>query len=81
MRSGTLDVPGVAAFALAVEIAVKEQADRAEWLRELRDDLVARVLDGRAGRAAQRRPHAVARTAGCPATRTSPSPTARATRC
>jgi cysteine desulfurase len=44
VRSGTLDVPGVAAFALAVELAVKEQADRSVRLRALRDDLVARVL-------------------------------------
>jgi cysteine desulfurase len=44
VRSGTLDVPGVAAFALAVELAVKEQADRAERLGELRDDLVKRVI-------------------------------------
>jgi cysteine desulfurase len=43
VRSGTLDVPGVAAFALAVELAVKEQEDRAVWLRDLRDDLIARV--------------------------------------
>jgi cysteine desulfurase len=43
VRSGTLDVPGVAAFALAVELAVKEQEDRAMWLRDLRDDLIARV--------------------------------------
>jgi cysteine desulfurase len=44
VRSGTLDVPAVAAFALAVETAVKEQAERAERLRGLRDDLVRRVL-------------------------------------
>jgi cysteine desulfurase len=44
VRSGTLDVPGVAAFALAVELAVKEQAERAESLSELRNQLVARVL-------------------------------------
>jgi cysteine desulfurase len=44
VRSGTLDVPAVAAFALAVETAVKEQAERAERLGELRDDLVRRVL-------------------------------------
>jgi cysteine desulfurase len=44
VRSGTLDVPGVAAFALAVELAVKEQSERAAWLRELRDELVARVI-------------------------------------
>jgi cysteine desulfurase len=44
VRSGTLDVPAVAAFALAVETAVKEQVERAERLSELRDDLVRRVL-------------------------------------
>jgi cysteine desulfurase len=44
VRSGTLDVPAVAAFALAVETAVKEQAERAERVSELRDDLVRRVL-------------------------------------
>jgi cysteine desulfurase len=45
VRSGTLDVPGVAAFALAMELAVKEQADRAERLCELRDDLVSRMFE------------------------------------
>jgi cysteine desulfurase len=44
VRSGTLDVPAVAAFALAVETAVKEQVERAERLSELRDDLVRRIL-------------------------------------
>jgi cysteine desulfurase len=44
VRSGTLDVPAIAAFAVAVETAVKEQAERAEWLGALRDDLVRRVL-------------------------------------
>jgi cysteine desulfurase len=44
VRSGTLDVAGIAAFALAVQLAVKEQADRAASLRGLRDDLVERVL-------------------------------------
>jgi cysteine desulfurase len=44
VRSGTLDVPGVAALALAVEVAVKEQADRAERLAELRTDLVTRLV-------------------------------------
>jgi cysteine desulfurase len=44
VRSGTLDVPAVAAFALAVETAVKEQAERAERLTSMRDDLVHRVL-------------------------------------
>jgi cysteine desulfurase len=45
VRSGTLDVAGVAAFALAVEIAVKETDDRAERLCGLRNNLVARVLE------------------------------------
>ncbi|QZY28256.1 cysteine desulfurase family protein [Nocardioides coralli] len=44
IRSGTLDTPGIAAFAAAVEAAVKEQPDHAERLRTLRDDLVRRVL-------------------------------------
>jgi cysteine desulfurase len=44
VRSGTLDVPAVAGFALAVETAVKEQVERAERLTELRDDLVRRIL-------------------------------------
>ena len=44
VRSGTLDVPAVAAFALAVQTAVKEQTERAERLGALRDDLVRRVL-------------------------------------
>jgi cysteine desulfurase len=45
VRSGTLDVPGVAAFALATELAVKEQDDRAERLCGLRNDLVTRLLE------------------------------------
>jgi cysteine desulfurase len=45
VRSGTLDVPAIAAFAVAVEITVKEQAQRAEALASLRDDLIRRVLD------------------------------------
>src|SRR5690606_21721130 len=44
VRSGTLDVPGVVAFAEAVEIAVKEQQELAERLRGLRDELVEQVL-------------------------------------
>jgi cysteine desulfurase len=43
VRSGTLDVPAVAALAVAVEAAVKDQPDRAARLAELRDDLVQRV--------------------------------------
>jgi cysteine desulfurase len=45
VRSGTLDVPAIAAFAVAVELAVKEQAQRAEALASLRDDLIRRVLE------------------------------------
>ena len=44
IRSGTLDVPAVAAFAAAVESAVKEQSAYAARVSALRDDLVARVL-------------------------------------
>ncbi|KAA1418669.1 cysteine desulfurase [Nocardioides humilatus] len=40
VRSGTLDVPAVAGFAAAVEIAVKEQADHAARLTALRERLV-----------------------------------------
>jgi cysteine desulfurase len=43
VRSGTVDVAGVAAFAVAVEMAVKEQQVLAARLGGLRDDLVARV--------------------------------------
>ncbi len=43
IRSGTLDVPGIAAFAEAVAHAVRTRADEARRLTALRDDLVARV--------------------------------------
>jgi cysteine desulfurase len=63
VRSGTLDAPAVAAFALAVETAVKEQPERAERIGALRDDLVRRVtqavpgaqLNGETSLAADRR--------------------------
>ena len=45
IRSGTLDVPAIAAFATAVELAVKEQPDHAGRVSELRDELVRRVLE------------------------------------
>jgi cysteine desulfurase len=45
VRSGTLDTPAVVGFAVAAEIAVKEQAHRAERAAALRDDLVARIRD------------------------------------
>ncbi|MDZ5622926.1 cysteine desulfurase family protein [Nocardioides sp. HM23] len=43
VRSGTLDVPAVAGFAAAVEVAVKEQADNAVRLAALRERLVDAV--------------------------------------
>ncbi|HEX5540842.1 MAG TPA: cysteine desulfurase family protein [Micromonospora sp.] len=43
VRSGTLDVPGIVAFAVAVEAAVKAQQENAARVAALRDDLVARV--------------------------------------
>jgi cysteine desulfurase len=43
VRSGTLDAPAVAAFAVAVEAAVKTQQETAGKLSTLRDDLVSRV--------------------------------------
>ena len=43
VRSGTLDVPAVAGFAAAVELAVKEQADHAARLTALRHRLVDAV--------------------------------------
>ena len=43
VRSGTLDVPAVAGFAAAVEVAVKEQADNAARLTNLRHRLIDAV--------------------------------------
>ncbi|HWI43975.1 MAG TPA: cysteine desulfurase family protein [Nocardioides sp.] len=43
VRSGTLDVPAIAGFAAAVEVAVKQQADHAARLAALRDRLVDAV--------------------------------------
>jgi cysteine desulfurase len=45
VRSGTLDVAGIAGFAVAVEHAVKEQAHHAARVAQLRDELVRRVVD------------------------------------
>ncbi len=45
VRSGTADVPGVRALALAVELAVRRREEQAARLRKLRDDVVARVRD------------------------------------
>ncbi|HEY0001856.1 MAG TPA: cysteine desulfurase family protein [Actinoplanes sp.] len=43
VRSGTLDTAGVAAFAVAVELAVKAQQEYANRVGALRDELVSRV--------------------------------------
>jgi cysteine desulfurase len=43
VRSGTIDVPAIAGFAAAVELAVAQQPEAAERLRTLRTDLVRRV--------------------------------------
>ena len=44
VRSGTLDVAGIVAFAVAVEAAVKNQQEYAVRVGGLRDELVQRVL-------------------------------------
>jgi cysteine desulfurase len=43
VRSGTLDVPGIVAFATAVEIALKNQQEYAVRVGALRDELFQRV--------------------------------------
>ena len=43
VRSGTLDVPGIVAFALAVELSAKTYRESAERIGRLRDALVERV--------------------------------------
>jgi cysteine desulfurase len=45
IRSGTLDVPKVAGFAVAAQIAVAEQPTRAARVSALRDGLLARVFE------------------------------------
>ncbi|GII20750.1 cysteine desulfurase family protein [Planosporangium mesophilum] len=45
VRSGTLDVPGIVAFATAVEIAVKGRAEYAARVGSIRDALVAGVRE------------------------------------
>ena len=44
IRSGTIDTPGIAGFAAAVEMAVKRQAEHAERMVGLRERLVAGVV-------------------------------------
>jgi cysteine desulfurase len=43
VRSGTLDVPAIRAFAVAVQQATERRADEAKRLASLRDDLIAQV--------------------------------------
>ncbi len=43
VRSGTLDVPAIRGFAVAVQLATQRRADEAKRLASLRDDLVAQV--------------------------------------
>jgi cysteine desulfurase len=45
IRSGTIDTPAIAAFATAVQLAVKHQPDHAARVAELRDELVRRVQE------------------------------------
>jgi cysteine desulfurase len=45
VRSGTLDVAGIVAFAVAVEASVKRQQEYAAAVSALRDELVARVWE------------------------------------
>ena len=44
VRSGTLDVPAIRAFAVAVQVARERSADEAKRIAALRDDLIAQVL-------------------------------------
>src|SRR5215472_5759683 len=44
VRSGTLDVPAIRAFAAAVEVTAARRADETKRLAALRDDLIAQVL-------------------------------------
>ena len=45
MRSGTLDVPGIAAMAAAADVVTSDIAARQVELAQVRDDLIARVLE------------------------------------
>ena len=78
IRSGTIDTPAIAGLAAAVELSVKHQPEHAARVSALRDDLVRRVR----ARSCPTPPSTATRQrAGCPATPTSASPAARATRC
>src|SRR5215469_5149058 len=43
VRSGTLDVPAIRAFAAAVQVAIERREDETKRLAALRDDLIAQV--------------------------------------
>jgi cysteine desulfurase len=43
VRSGTLDTPGIAAFAAAIGVAVSHRTAEADRLTRLRDDLIGRI--------------------------------------
>jgi cysteine desulfurase len=43
VRSGTLDVPAIRAFAAAVQVAIDRRADETKRVGALRDDLIAQV--------------------------------------
>lgn len=45
VRSGTIDAPAIVGFAVATELAVKGQSERAPALAALRDELVTGILD------------------------------------
>lgn len=45
VRSGTLDVPAIVAFATALEIASSRRAETVERVSRMRDDLVSKVLE------------------------------------
>ncbi len=45
VRSGTLDAPGIAAFAVAVHYAVTQQSASAERLRQLRERMITGVAE------------------------------------
>ena len=44
VRSGTLDAPAIAAFAVAAQIAVKRREEESVRLAALRDELIERVI-------------------------------------
>ena len=78
VRSGTLDAPAIRAFAVAAVTSARRRAAEAERVAALRDDLVRQVLLAVPDAVLNGPPPG---PAGCRATRTSPSPAARATRC